>query len=257
MPKARPSQDSGLDPTPRQGIGVGNPYVDLPRPRPVRQSITTGLAKQIFAAAGLLTEADAARSQEIISTDSAASDIIGVSVLAALILLVAVILSGTTWQFRAGLFVTLAAIGMYVEAVWLCQLWQFAVASMLFALLLPCTHRTRTAVQQRGAMEIAGQANWQFPGALRRESPPRTVEAATQTPILQDECGHIAAERILVLPSSIVTAPSMGIEVSFRSAVPGPQRCQGLEGLHALPVVQQVRRRWSSESAGPDARARR
>ena len=80
--------------------------MDLPLLRPVRQSITTGLAKQIFAAAGSLTQTDAARSQESTGTYGAASDMLGVSALAALMLLVALFLSGAPWQLRAGLFVT-------------------------------------------------------------------------------------------------------------------------------------------------------
>ena len=230
-PTARPTQDTGATPAPipRRAGGGGNPYVDLPLLRPVRQSITTGLAKQIFAATGLLTEADAARFREPSSTTSAVSDII---VLAALLLLVAVILSSTTFQFRAVLFVTVAAIGKSVEAVWLCHLWQFAVASLFFSILLPHTHRTRTAVHQRGAMEIAGQANRQFPGAQRGKSLPRTVEAMTQTfDLQQDE----SDPRVLVPPSSVVTAPSRGVK--FHA---GP-RCPGLNGAADLKVYSPCR----------------
>ena len=90
--------------------------MDLPLLRPVRESLTTGLAKQIFAAAGLLTEADAARFHEPSSSDSAVNYAV---VVAALLLLMAAILSSTTFQFRAFLFVTVAAIGKSTTAIWL------------------------------------------------------------------------------------------------------------------------------------------
>ena len=90
--------------------------MDLPLLRPVRESLTTGLAKQIFAATGLLTGADAARFHEPSSSDSAVNYAV---VLAVLLLLMAAILSSTTFQFRAFLFVTVVAIGKSTTAIWL------------------------------------------------------------------------------------------------------------------------------------------
>ena len=149
-----------------------NPYVDMPRMRPV--FTTTGLAKQIFAAAGLLVQSDAAR-PESTDNEGAACQAWGVPALAAIMMLVAFIGSGAPWKVRAGIFVALATLGQFVEAIAACQFWQFAFASMFFALVWPRAHvkpRTR---------EAGSQTSGQWTGEAGREIRvfPREVTTAT------------------------------------------------------------------------------